>query len=422
MDAAMLFISLIILIFIGVPVGIAIGVSTLICFFLYTNTPLVLIAQQCFVGVNSFPLMAVPFFILAGNLMSNGGVARRIMDFANTLIGFVTGGLAMATTFACMIFAAISGSAVATTSAIGGFVIPEMEKRKYARGFSAGLAASAGTIGILIPPSIPLVIYGVVSQESVGDLFLAGILPGILFGIALMVLSYITAKKNNWVGTGEKPTLKKVGKSFIDAFWSLLAPVIILGGIYGGVFTPTEAAVVAVVYCFIIGTFVYKELNLKTLYKTLFDTMVINGQCMFMIGLSMAFANYLSLARVPGKIATTLLGITDNYIILLLIINLFLLVVGCLVDIIPAIIILTPVLLPVVEQLGMDPITFGVMIVANLAIGFVTPPYGPNLFVAAAVARIKMETMLPYVKWMILAMAIALLIITFWPAVTLCFL
>ncbi len=422
MEAAMLFVLLIVLIFIGVPIGIAIGVSTLACFFLYTSTPLVIIAQQCFVGVNSFPLMAVPFFILAGNLMSNGGVAKRIMDFANTIIGFVTGGLAMATTFACMIFAAISGSAVATTSAIGGFVIPEMEKRKYSRGFSAGLAASAGTIGILIPPSIPLVIYGVVAQKSIGDLFLAGIIPGVLFGIALMVVSYIMAKKHGWVGNGEKPSLRKIGKSFIDSFWALLAPVIILGGIYSGVFTPTEAAVVAVVYCFIIGTFVYKELNFKVLYKTLFDTMVINGQCMFMIGLSMAFANYLSLARVPGKIAGALLGLTDNTIVLLLIINAFLLLVGCLLDIIPAIIVLTPVLLPVVTQLGMDPITFGVVIVANLAIGFVTPPYGPNLFVASAVARIKMEVMLPYIKWMILAMVVALLLTTYVPFLTLMFL
>lgn len=422
MEAAMLFILLIILIFIGVPIGISIGVCTLICFFLFTNTPLVIITQQCFVGVNSFPLMAVPFFILAGNLMSNGGVAKRIMDFANTLVGFVTGGLAMATTVACMIFAAISGSAVATTSAIGGFVIPEMEKRKYSRGFSAGLAASAGTIGILIPPSIPLVIYGVVAQQSIGSLFIAGIVPGILFGIALMIVSYIMAKKNGWHGTGKFPSLRSIVRSFIQSFWALLAPVIILGGIYSGIFTPTESAVVAVVYCFIIGAFVYKEFTLKTIYATFLDTMVINGQCMFMIGLSMAFANYLSLERVPGIIASALLGLTDNTIILLLIINFFLLLVGCLMDIIPAIIILTPVLLPVVTQLGMDPITFGVVIVANLAIGFVTPPYGPNLFVSAAVAKIKMGTMLPYLKWMILSMIIALMAITYIPAVTLFFL
>ena len=421
MEAFMLFFFLVLFIFIGVPIGISIGVASVACLYLYTNTPLIIVAQNCFTGLNSFPLMAVPFFILAGNLMSTGGVAKKIMDFAHTIVGAFTGGLAMVTTVACMIFAAISGSAVATTSAIGGFMIPEMEKRGYNRGFSAGLAASAGVIGILIPPSIPLVIYGVVAQESIGDLFLAGIVPGVLFGIALMLASYFMARAAGWKGTGKLPTIKSVLIAFKNSFWALLAPVIILGGIYSGVFTPTESAVVAVVYSFIVGMFVYKELSWKGVYQALFDSMVINGQVMFMIGLSMAFANYLSIKHVPGIIANALLSITDNTIILLLIINLFLLFVGCLVDIIPAVIILTPVILPVVENLGMSPITFGVMLVANLAIGFVTPPYGPNLFVAAAVAKIKMGAMMKYVKWFLFAMFIALLMTCYIPATTMFF-
>lgn len=417
----MLFIILIVLIFIGVPIGFAIGVASLACFAWFSNTPLTIITSNSFSGVDSFPLMAVPFFILAGNLMSTGGVAKRIMDFANTLVGWITGGLAMVTVVACMIFAAISGSAVATTSAIGGFVIPEMEKRNFDRRFSGALAASAGTIGILIPPSIPLVIFGVCAQESIGDLFKAGIMPGILFGIALMVVTYIISKKKGWKGTGKFPSLIEVGKSFVYSFPALLAPVIILGGIYAGIFTPTEASVVAVVYCLLIGVLVFKEFSWKDLYKNLYDSMVINGQVMFMIGVSMAFAAFLSIERVPAIIANALLGLTDNTFILLLIINAFLLVVGCLVDIIPAIIILTPVLLPVVESLGMSAITFGVVIVANLAIGFVTPPYGPNLFVAAAVARVQMGSMIRYALPMIFAMLIALLLITYIPWLTLAF-
>ncbi|MEL7563464.1 MAG: TRAP transporter large permease [Dehalobacterium sp.] len=422
MEAFMLFFLLMVFIFIGVPIGIAIGVATLAALVLYTDIPLVLITQNCFAGVDSFPLMAVPFFILAGNLMSTGGVAKRIMDFATVCVGAVTGGLAMVTTVACMFFAAISGSAVATTSAIGAFMIPEMERKNYDRGFSAALAAAGGCIGIIIPPSIPLVIYGVVAQESIGDLFIAGIVPGILFGIALMVASYIMSKKHGYTGTGEFPKVKDVFVSFKNSFWAILAPVIVLGGIYSGIFTPTESAVIAVVYSLLVGAFIYKEFTWNGIYRALYDTMVINGACMFMIGLSMAFANYLSLQQVPASIASALLSISDNPIILMLLINVFLLLVGCLVDIIPAVIILTPVILPVAKTLGMDPITFGVMLVANLAIGFVTPPYGPNLFVAAAVANIKMEPMIKYAKWFILAMFAVLLMVAYIPDLTMVFL
>lgn len=421
MEAFMLFFLLMIFIFIGVPIGISIGVATLAALVLYTDIPLVLITQNCFAGVDSFPLMAVPFFILAGNLMSTGGVAKRIMDFAAVCVGAMTGGLAMVTTVACMFFAAISGSCVATTSAIGSFMIPEMELKKYDRAFSAALAAAAGCIGIIIPPSIPLVIYGVVAQVSIGDLFLAGIIPGILFGVALMIASYVMSKKHGYIGTGKFPTFKDVVVSFKDSFWALLAPVVILGGIYTGIFTPTEAAVIAVVYSLVVGVFIYKEFTWQGLYKALFDAMVINGACMFMIGLSMAFANYLSLQQVPAAIAKALLSVTDNTIILMFLINIFLLLIGCLVDIIPAIIILTPIMLPVVTNLGMDPITFGVMLVANLAIGFVTPPYGPNLFVAAAVANIKMEPMIKYAKWFIFAMFATLMAVAYIPSLTLLF-
>lgn len=418
METLTLFGVFLVLILFSVPIGFAIIASTLVALALYTNIPLLLVAQNAITGVDSFPLMAIPFFILAGNLMSTGGVARRLLDFANLCFGAITGGLGMVTTVACMFFAAISGSAVATTSAIGSFMIPAMKEKKYDTGFSAALAASAGTIGVIIPPSIPFVIYGVVTGTSISDLFMAGFIPGILMGVALLITCYFLSRKNGYKGTGHWATAGEIWSSFKSAFWALMAPVIILGGIYAGIFTPTEAAVIAVVYSLVIGAFVYKELDLKGIYKALYDTIVINGVTTFMVGASMAFASYLSMQQIPAKLAATLLGITDNRFLLLLLINLFLILVGCLIDNIPATIILAPILLPVVVKLGMSPVTFGVMLVMNLAIGFITPPYGINLFVAMAVADIPMGKMLRYVKWFLAALLVVLAITTYVPATT----
>ena len=278
MDILVLFGTFILLVILTIPIGYAIGISTLVTLVCFTNMPLALITQNAITGVDSFPLMAIPFFMLAGNLMSTGGVARRIVDFCDTLLGWITGGLAIVTTLACMIFAAISGSAMATTSAIGGFMIPEMTKRGYDKAFSASLAASAGTIGVIIPPSIPFVIYAVVTNQSVSDLFIAGILPGVLMGVALIVVCVIVSKKEGYQTTGKCPSLRDVWKSFKEAFWALMTPVIILGGIYSGKFTPTESAVIAVVYCVIVSVFVYKEFRLVDVYKSLYDSINVNGK------------------------------------------------------------------------------------------------------------------------------------------------
>ena len=418
MDIAVLFLTMFLLIGIGVPIGYAIGFSTLVTIIIYTDIPLVIVAQKAFTGVDSFPLMAIPFFILAGTLMTHGGIARRILNFINVFIGSITGGLGIVTTVSCMFFGAISGSAIATTSAMGSFMIPAMEEKKYDKSFAAAITASAGTIGIIIPPSIPFVIYGVVTNTSIGDLFIAGVIPGVLMGIALILTCYIISKRRGYVGDDTKMSWALAWKEFRSAIWALLSPIIVLGGIYGGIFTPTEAAVVSVVYSLVIGVFVYRELDFVKIKRALFDTLIINGITTFMIGLSMIFATYLSLNQVPQRIAAFLLEVTDNKILLLLMINIFLLLVGCLIDNIPACIILAPILLPVVVSLGMTPLQFGIVLTMNLAIGFITPPYGPNLFVAASVANISVDKMFRQILPFILALFIVLMICTYIPATT----
>lgn len=415
-----LFSSFFILLFLAVPVGYAIGVATLITMAGFSDIPLMMISQNAITGVDSFPLMAIPFFILAGNIMSSGGVARRLIDFFNLLLRKRTGALGMVSTVSCMFFAAISGSAMATTAAIGGFMIPEMEKKGYDKAYSASLAAAAGTIGVIIPPSIPFVLYGVVTGSSISDLFIAGLIPGLLMGVALMLCNYIISKKNGYVGDkdAKRLTFKEVFLAFKDAIWAILTPVIILGGIYAGIFTPTEAAVVACVYSIVISVFVYKEMTWKDLYKTLLSTMEVNGATVFMVGLSTVFATYLTMEKIPSMLAEAMLSVTSNGIVLLLLINLLLLIVGCFIDNIPATIILAPILLPIVTKLGMSATQFGVMLTMNLAIGFVTPPYGINLFVAQAVAGVKMEKMVYYIKWLILSLLVVLALTTYFEPTT----
>ena len=420
METIVLFASFFILLFLTVPIGYSIGIATLIAIVTCGDgtIPLLMITQKAITGCDSFPLMAVPFFMLAGNLISGGGIAKSMLDFFDTFMGFITGGLSMVTTITCMFFAAISGSAIATTSAVGSFMISAMKDKGYDEGFSASICAAAGTIGVIIPPSVPFVIYGVATGTSITDLFKAGVVPGIAMGVALMIVCYIMSKKYGFKGESKKFSLKAVWHSFWHAIWALLSPVIILGGIYSGYFTPTEAAVISVVYSFIVGRFVYRELDNKSAYKALRDTIVVNGSTTFMVGLSSAFAAYLSLTGIPRTLANTMLGITDNKYILLILINVFLLIVGCLVDNIPATIILAPILLPVVEALGMSPITFGIMLTMNLAIGFCTPPYGIDLFVASAISGVSIGKMMKFMLWFIFSLLVVLMLVTYWPAFT----
>lgn len=413
MQAIILFAFLFFFISISVPIGICLGLATTLTLVLSSKIPTIIVAQKAFTGLDSFPLMAIPFFILAGNLMEHGGISRRILSFSDSLVGFITGGLAMVTTLSCMIFAAISGSGPATVSAIGSFMIPAMKRNGYDDGFAAGLAAAAGSIGVIIPPSIPFVIYAVATGTSISDLFIAGVIPGILVGLALMIISYFISKKNGWKGNGKRPSIKNVFIQFKESFWALLMPVIILGSIYANVCTPTEAAVLGIVYAVIVGKFIYKELEWKFIYKAVVDAALINGATSFMIGLSSSFAHFLTMAQVPATVATFLTSTTSSPVVILLIINIFLLIVGCFIDNISSCLILAPIFLPVVSSFGISPVHFGIIMTLALAIGFVTPPYGANLFVATAISNVPFNKVAKSAVPLVLAMIVVLIAVTY---------
>ena len=409
---ALLFILLIGLMMASVPVGISLGLSTLVTMVLTTNPDVITIPQYCFRGLDSFPLMAIPFFMLAGNLMKFGGLSEKLINLSNSLVRGFKGGLGHVTVLASMFFAALSGSAPATVMAIGSNVIPQMEKHGYDRGYATALASTAGTIGVIIPPSIPFVIYGVVSGASISDLFVAGIIPGILIGIVLMVVNYISARKYGYGGEG-RASFREFLHELKDAIWALLVPVIILGGIYGGIFTPTESAVVAVVYTLIIGFVVYKELTWKKVWDAFMETGALNGTTTFMVGLSMSFAAYLTLAGIPSAVGQAILSLDAGPVVILLLINVVLLVVGCFVDNISSTIILTPILLPIAQGVGMTAVQFGIVMTVNLAIGFITPPYGVNLFYGSAIGKVSIEELSKKILPFIGAMIICLLLLTF---------
>lgn len=415
---ALLFIFLIGLMMASVPVGISLGLSTLVTMVLTTNLDVITIPQYCFRGLDSFPLMAIPFFMLAGNLMKFGGLSEKLINLSNSLVRGFKGGLGHVTVLASMFFAALSGSAPATVMAIGSNVIPQMEKHGYDRGYATALASTAGTIGVIIPPSIPFVIYGVVSGASISDLFVAGIIPGILIGIVLMVVNYIYARKYGYGGEG-RASFREFLHELKDAIWALLVPVIILGGIYGGIFTPTESAVVAVVYTLIIGFVVYKELTWKKVWDAFMETGALNGTTTFMVGLSMSFAAYLTLAGIPSAVGQAILSLDAGPVVILLLINVVLLVVGCFVDNISSTIILTPILLPIAQGVGMTAVQFGIVMTVNLAIGFITPPVGVNLFVACGIGNIPFAELVKKIIPFLLVLLVGLLLITYIPAITL---
>ena len=411
MVAAVLFIALVVTLVLNMPVGIAIGVSSLCAILADGRISSLYIVQQLVTSADSFPLMAIPLFILAGELMGAGGVSKRLLNVCNVFLGRFTGGLATVTIVLCMFFAA-------TVAAIGSMVIPTMLDKGYSKSFTLALIATAGSIGVIIPPSIPMVIYGVSTSTSISSLFMAGFLPGILIGFSLIVVSYLYCKKQGWKGDERKYTAKEKLAAIWDAKWALLNPIIILGGIYAGIFTPTEAAAVAAVYAFICGAFIYREFNIKEMFATIGNACNTTGTTMVIIGCATAFTKILTIEKIPGAITNGIINFTDNKILILLLINVLLLIVGCFMDTTPAMMVLAPILLPIAAQFGVDPIHFGIVMVVNLAIGFITPPLGINLFVASRVGRSDLETVCSGIIKFILVMVVDLLLITFIPAIS----
>ena len=412
-----LFVTLLILLIINVPIAVALGLSVVAAFVLEGNMPLLVVIQKMFNGTDSFPLMAIPFFLLAGKLMETGGISARLINFANTIVGTMPGGLAIVAVIGCTFFAAISGSSAATTAAVGGILIPHMVKKGYDVRFSAALHAAGGTIGVMIPPSVPLVLYGVAASTSINDLFIAGIGPGILVAISLAIYSIWIAKKHGW-GGGEKYSTAEIWKAFKDAILAIMMPVIILGGIYGGIFTSTEAAVVAVVYGLVVGLFVYKEIKWKDLGSIFTSSATLTAAIMLIIATANAFGYLMTRENIPQEIAQFMLGITDSTVITLLIINVFLLILGTFMETSVIIILLTPILLPVILALGVDPVLFGVIMVVNSAIGMLTPPVGINLLVAGKIAKLSNTAIERAVIPFLIIMIVDLMLITYVPEIS----
>ena len=418
MITTVLFVSLIVFLVLNVPVGIAIGLSSWTSVLLNPRLSDSFIVQQLISGSDSFPIMAIPLFILAGELMAAGGVSKRILNVCSAFFGRITGGLAIVTVVVCMFFAAVSGSGPATVAAVGTMVIPSMLEKGYSKSFSLACVACAGCIGVIIPPSIPMVIYGVSTSTSISAMFLAGFAPGILIGIVLCLVCYFYCKKQGWKGDDRKYTSKEKMKVVWDSKFALIEPVIILGGIYGGIFTPTEAAAVAAVYAFICGVFIFRELNFGNIYKTIAAACSTNGTTMVIIGCATAFTRVLTIQQIPAMITQAILNFSTNKVVILILINILLLIVGCFMDTTPAMMVLSPILLPVATSLGLSPIHFGIIMVVNLAIGFITPPLGINLFVAARIGDVKLEVVCQGIIRFIIAMIVCLLAITFIPAIS----
>lgn len=414
MVSLILVVSFIFFVIIGIPVAFVLGLTPLVALISQGETPLVLVAQQIFTGMDNPILMAIPFFILAGNLMSRGTMTARLVEFCKILIGGVRGGLAHINVVISMIFAGITGAAVADTSAVGSILIPAMVKEGYDPDFSAAVTATSSTIGPVIPPSIPFIVYGVLGEVSIASLFLAGIIPGILLGLSMMGVVWYYARKRNYP-KGKWPSFRQGCKSFIDAGLVLIMPLIILGGILTGVFTPTESACIAVFYALLIGFFVYRDLKIRDLPRILIQTGATSSLVMLVIGMASIFSWMLASEEVPQMVTEAMLSLTSNKIMILLLVNLVLLIVGTFMETTASLIILTPVLLPLMTKIGVDPLHFGVIIVLNLVIGLTTPPVGVCLFIACSISRTRLETVSRAILPFLGASIAVLLICTYWP-------
>lgn len=416
MEVYVLVLSFVVFLVMGVPVAYSVGLSSLLSILVSIETmpAFTTIAQRMATGLDSFSLLAIPFFILAGQIMNQGGIAKRLIAFAKALVGSFPGGLAYVNIIGAMLFGAISGSAMAAVSAIGGALGPQMEKEGYERSYGAAVNIVSSTTGLVIPPSNILIVYSLASGgASIAALFLAGYIPGILIGLALMIVAFVYAKVNNYP-SGERTTLKNLLYTFVDALPSLLMLVVIIGGIVVGIFTATEASGIAVLYTLILAA-IYKEINLQKIQEIAISSVSTTAVVMLLIGCSMSMSWVMAFADIPQTVTAALLGVSENPIVILLLINVILLCVGVFMDMTPAVLIFTPIFLPVVTKLGMDPVHFGIVMVINLCIGLCTPPVGSVLFVGIGVAKISLEKVLKPLIPLFIVMILVLFLVTYVP-------
>ena len=412
--AVTIFLIFALLLAIRTPVSFSLAISAALSLLLVGHIDPLIVVQRMYSAAQSFSLIAIPFFILSGGFMESGGISRRLIAFSSSLVGHIRGGLSMISVVAAMFFAGISGSTAADTAAIGSILIPAMEEKGYGKDFATSVVGTAGAIGIIIPPSIPMIILGVTGGISIGGLFLGGIIPGILMGLALMGTSLIFAKQRG-LSSEPRATWKERGRAFVDSLLALNTMVIIMGGILGGIFTPTEASVIAAIYSFIVGFFVYRELTWKDIPRIIIQTGVTTGVVVLCIAAASSFGWILAAEEIPGAIARAIFSLTENRFLVLLLMNALMLVMGTFLDITPIIIILVPILYPIAHQLGVSPIHFGIMTIVNMAIGQCTPPVGISLFVATGISKATLGEILPSYCRFLFSMVAVLLLITAFP-------
>ena len=411
-----MFTTMLLAFMLSTSVAVSIGIASIVGAW-QADLNFLAVVKEMFAAINKFPLAAIPFFILAGNLMESGGISTRLVDFAKSIVGGVQGGLGATCVLTCMIFAAVSGSSVATTFAIGAILIPALIKHGYPTNYAAALQATAAELGVIIPPSIPMILYGVSAEVSIGELFISGFGPGLLIGGALMVFVIVYARIKGY-GKGDKEGKLPFLLATRKAILALFMPVIILGGIYGGVFTPTEASVVAVFYAFIVGVFVYRETRFSDLPRVLKKSVISSAVIMFIIANAGLFSYLITRAGVPDRIAAFLVEILQSPVLFLLGVNAALFVIGMFIETSASIIVLAPILAPVAVHFGIDPVHFGIIMVVNLALGMITPPFGVNLFAACTVARISLDQIIPRLLPFVLVILVCLMAITFMPFIS----
>jgi len=427
MEASVIFTVLAVLLLAGVPIAICLGLSSAIYLLLFYPIPEWSSTTAILAGIlpnkfgatmEHFTLMAIPFFIVSSNFLSTGGVAKRIIRFANALVGWMAGGLAMAGILACIMFAAVSGSSPATVVAIGSIMIPGMVEAGYTKRFAVGSIATAGSLGILMPPSIVMIVYAVATEQSVGKMFIAGIVPGLMLGAMLLIVTWITAKRKN-MPCEEVPTLKEVWVSFVDAVWGLLLIIMIIGGIYGGIFTPTEAAAVAAVYSAFISLFVYRDMGFKDIPHVMLESAKMTAMLLFIISCAMIFAHVLTMERIPQSIAEWLVARNMSWWMFLLMVNVILWFAGDFMEPSSIILILAPIFFPIAMALGIDPIHLGIIMTLNMEVGMITPPVGLNLYVASGLSGMRLEDVTKAALPWMLVMIVALILVTYIPSISL---